>query len=266
MENKLIILICEREVEHADVLLDVVVACGTGYYGKALLYVPADDNLCRSLAMRLGYLLDGGVFEQGAIRHLAAKREPALELYVVLFGLLLPFLALRIRVALNLHHGRLYLGKLHDVVEERVGSVEVADAERAHLTLLYSLLHIAPCTTIVAHRLVDIKQVNIVGLQAFEHLVDSIHCLALAILRWPQLARNPNLAARYATFLYRFAHSALHTVGMGGVDVAVAAFEGVAHGILCYAVAWHIVSTDTKPWHPLAVVELHVWDAVDKFL
>lgn len=54
----------QREVEHADILLYIVVARGSGNDRETFLYMPTDDDLSRSLAVRLGNGLNSRVFEQ----------------------------------------------------------------------------------------------------------------------------------------------------------------------------------------------------------
>ena len=77
----------QLEVENLDVLPDVVGIRSAGDDGETLLDVPAQDDLCRGLAVGFGYLLYHGVMQQRTVAHRAAQREPAFHLDALRSGL-----------------------------------------------------------------------------------------------------------------------------------------------------------------------------------
>ena len=94
-----------------------------------------------------------------------------------------------------------------------------------------------------------VEQVHVVGLQALQHLVDGLACLAFTILRRPELARNPEVLAGNTTLLDGLAHAALILIGMCCVDVAIAHAQGSEYARLCLLVG-HLVGADAELRHP----------------
>ena len=73
----------------------------------------------------------------------------------------------------NLHVGR----KIHQMVRE-----EVAHADGTKLACLVSLFQVSIGSVAVAERLVQEHQVDVVGLQFAQTLIDALHSLSLTVV------------------------------------------------------------------------------------
>lgn len=130
----------------------------------------------------------------------------------------------------NLVDGGLDLGKVLKV-EVAVGA-EVGNADGTELAGLVEPLHRAVRAVVIAERLVDEQQVEIVGLQLAHRLFDGRLGLFITRVRDPHLGRQEKLLARKAALLQRRAHALFIVIGLRGVDAAVADADGVEHAAL----------------------------------
>ena len=160
-------------------------------------------------------------------------------------------------VALYLKYSRFYSGFAHDFVEHFIVRIEVADAQRTHLTHCHGFLHIFPCTHEIADRLVDIQKVDIIGLQACQHLVDGFQCLALTVFRRPQFRCNPYLLARDSALFHGFSDTAFIVIGMGGINMPIAGFQCRQTRLLAYRVGRLHECSQSELRHQYTVVELY---------
>ena len=103
----------------------------------------------------------------------------------------------------------------------------------------------------------DVEQVYVVQLHPLQHVVDSLHRLALAILGGPELAGNPDVLARYAALLHGTPHAPLVVVGVGGVDVSVAGLQGSEARLLAHLVGGLQEGAQSEARHLHAVVQRH---------
>ena len=91
------------------------------------------------------------------------------NLNVVLCGFLSDFYTLGVRVALNLKNRRLCLNRLYKIFHLIFVVVKIADSERANFSQSNGFFHILPRAKIVTRRLMNIKQIDVVKLQARKH-------------------------------------------------------------------------------------------------
>lgn len=107
--------------------------------------------------------------------------------------------------------------------------MEVGDADGLDLARLVGVLQLFVASQVVAGRLVDVEQVNRVGIQQFQALV---HRAVLLIDRGPQLGGDKDLVPRHAGFFDAAAHGPLVQVAVGGVHHSVAQLQRVIDGLL----------------------------------
>ena len=62
------LVLSQFEVEHLDILLDMLWIRRAGHYAEALLDVPTDDDLCSALAVSLGNLTYNGIAQDLTLR------------------------------------------------------------------------------------------------------------------------------------------------------------------------------------------------------
>ena len=122
-------------------------------------------------------------------------------------------------VALELVHHRLDVHIVREV--EETASLEIAHADGADLAVPVGLLHRPPGAEHVAVGLVDQKQVDVVGLQLPEALVDGGGSLFLAVVADPDLRHKEYLLAGNAGLCDGIAHAFLVEVGLGRIDETV---------------------------------------------
>jgi hypothetical protein len=126
-------------------------------------------------------------------------------------------------VALDLVDGGCDL-VVFDQVDEPV-AIEVCDTDRADQTFALQVLHRAPRAVVVAERLVDQIQVDVVEAEPLQRSLEAAPCLHLAGVLCPELGRDEQLLARNATRGDRPADGLLVAIRGGGVERAVAGPE-----------------------------------------
>ena len=135
---------------------------------------------------------------------------------------------------------------------------KVAQADGADLALCHGFLHILPRAHVIAHLLVEQKQVNIADVQTGQHFVDALHGFALAVLAGPQLGSHPNLLTGDAALLDGLTHAALILVSVGGVDVAVAQLQRLQAGVLGFITGRDHENAHTKLGNFRTVVQCNI--------
>ena len=228
------------------------------------LQVPTKHHLRRGLAMSLADFNQHGVLEQPAAT--LAEGSPGFRHDAVLG---LPFLQLDIlvqRMALHLVHHRLRfveLAELHHAV-----NVKVRDADCAHLAFLIELHHIAPRAEHIAERLVEQQQVDVVGLQLAQRILDRRARGALAEMLDPHLGGKEDIAAVDARGSDGRAHLLFVEIALRRIDMAIPYLERVAHAALALVLR-HLVHAVAQLGHLHAVRKRHVHHVVchiDSFL
>jgi hypothetical protein len=144
-----------------------------------------------------------------------------------------------------------------DEVDEPVG-VEVRDADRPDPPLLVELLHRAPLAVVVAERLVDQVQIEVVEPESAQRVVERALGVVLdaagrGVLD-PELGGDPELLTCDAAGLDGRTHGVLVAVGGGGVEVAVAGLEGGLDRLLGLVVG-DLEDAESDDGHRDAVVE-----------
>ena len=72
------LVLSQFEVEHLDILQNMLRIGRAGHYAEALLDVPTDDDLCRALAVSLGNLTYNGITQDLTLRVTTSFFPPAL--------------------------------------------------------------------------------------------------------------------------------------------------------------------------------------------
>ena len=156
----------ELEVADGEVLPDAFFVDGFRDGDDVFLQQPAEDDLCRRLAVRLA---DGGECRIGEDAALSfSERRPGHEADVIGLHDFAELLLLAERMRFHLVDGG------HDVVrenqvEQAVGQ-EVADADGANLARFVQFLHRVPCAVVVAVGHVDEVEVEVVRAEVFKRL------------------------------------------------------------------------------------------------
>ena len=102
-----------------------------------------------------------------------SQREPTFGYYLIRFVLLAHVETLCVWMTLNLMNGRLNLHSLYDSVVSLFLGIAITDAERTDFTLFISFLHVLPSSYIIADRLMDVKQIDILQSQTFQHGIEA---------------------------------------------------------------------------------------------
>jgi 3-methyladenine DNA glycosylase AlkD len=150
-------------------------------YDYAALQQPAQGYLCSSLAVFLANLGEGRVGEQSVLTFCqwSPRHELGAKLIHELSSLVL--LVEHMRLHLVHHRRNLHVGsQVYEMVRE-----EVAHSDGTHLSCLVSFFQVTVSAVAVAVGLVEEHQVDVVGLQLAQTLVDALHGLSLAIVGVP---------------------------------------------------------------------------------
>ena len=170
-------LLTQSEVEDIQVLTHTLHVRALGDGHDAPLREPAQCHLCGGLPVAL---TDGGEHSvpYHSVGTLAAERTPGHHPRAVFRKNRSDALLLDKGIALQLVHHRL---DVHIVGEiEETACLEVAYADGAHLAIAAGFLHSPPRAEHVAVCLMDEQQVDVVGLQLAQALVDACPLLLTA--------------------------------------------------------------------------------------
>ena len=184
-----------------------------GYLGSCLIIFRADSS--QQVALR------------DAVCALSAERIPRHHLSVELIKYRLDACLLRERIALQLVHHWLQLCIVGEV--EETACLEVAHTDSSHLTFTIGFLHGAPSAEDVAIGLMNEQQVDVVGLQLAQALVDALGGFFLAIVRNPDLRHEKQILAFHPTLAPRIAHAFLVLVGLCRVYQSIAHAQSICH-------------------------------------
>jgi len=222
------VVVGELEVEDVEVLGHAVRADRLRDDDDSALDQPAEHDLGDGLAVRLG---DRG---QHRVREVVVpafgERAPGLVLNTVLAheGLLLPALMEHVRLDL-VHRGRDLV--VLDQVDEPIG-VEVRDADRTDPAFPVEVLHRPPLAVVVAVRLVDQIQIEVVQAQAPKRCLERPLGVVLAGVLDPEFGGDEQLLAGNTALRDRPPYRLLVVVPGGGVDRAISGCERVADRLL----------------------------------
>ena len=125
---------------------------------------------------------------------------------------------------------------------------EVAHSDGTHLSCLVSLLQIAISTVAVAVRLVEKHQIDVVGLQFAQTLIDALHSLSVAIVGRPDLGNEENLITIHTALLECVAHGFLVEISLRSIYHPVTHAESVQHAALTL-IRFHLINTISQLWH-----------------
>ena len=129
----------------------------------------------------------------------------------------------------------------HLIVEEIVQAlgkwsprIEVAHTDGSHLALTVSTLHRTISAIVVAKRLMDKQQVDIVALQFFQAFEDAGISLLLACIGNPNLGHDEEFLTRHTTLLDGIAHTLLVMVSLCRINHSIAHADGIEHTTLAF--------------------------------
>ena len=144
------------------------------------------------------------------------------------FRFRIPLLAEHVR--LQLVHGRLYFGVFRHI-HEAVG-IEVREADGTYLSVPHGFLHSPPRARIVAERLVDKQQVDVVGAQLAERFIDATGGFFLSGIGNPYFRREEQFAARHTAFGDRCAHALFIVIRLRRVNQPITCADGIKYATL----------------------------------
>ena len=196
------LFVAEREVEDVQVLRHALLAHALGDDYHAALVEPPQDYLPRGLAVAVGYGLDGGVAEYASLA--LGEGCPGLMLYALLAQEGVGRALLEEGMRLKLVHHR-----LHRVVQEEVLQAfagEARHADGAHPALLIQPLHGAPRGVIIAVRLVQKVQVEVIKAEVLHRQVEGAQRVVILVVLNPELGRHEHLLARQPAAAQGVAH------------------------------------------------------------
>ena len=213
------------EIEDVEVFLHAFLVCALGNGDDAALRQPAQSHLCHRFVVVLRQFAQHFVVEELSVA--LRERRPRHDARVELVEQPLHLTLLRQHVGFQLIHGRKNL-----VVHGQVGEASAAEIAHAHSTHLphhQGRFHCAPRTVIVAEGLVHQQEVDVVGAESFQTLVDRSGRFALAGVADPHFGGEKQVLARHAAAANAFAHATFVAIGLRRVDEPVAHFNGIGH-------------------------------------
>lgn len=125
---------------------------------------------------------------------------------------------------------------------------EVAHSDGTHLSCLVSLFQVTIGTVAVAVRLVEEHQVDVVGLQFAQTLVDALHGLSVAIVGRPDLGNEEKIITTDAALLPCAAHGFLVEISLRSIYHPIAHAERIQHATLTL-IRFHLIDTITQLRH-----------------
>lgn len=156
---------------------------GLREYDVAFLNMPAQDDLHIVFPVLFRKLCKHRLIQKPLVA--VADGVPAFDCRAIRRKPLLQGVLLVIRMALYLKHRRLDLCRADQLLQTL--RFKIADADGFYLSLGHGFLHILPCAKVVPELLMQKKQIDIFGVQPFQHFVNGRLCFALAVFAWPEL-------------------------------------------------------------------------------
>ena len=151
----------------------------------------------------------------------------------------------------HLVHGGGHLHKLAQI-DEPVW-VEIGHPNGPQLPGLVRLLHGPVGAVVVAEGLVNQQQVDVIGLQVLQGLVNGGLGLLVALVGNPHLGGEEQLVPGHAALDNSAAHRVLVAVGLGRVDGAVSHADGVQHAAFALLV-FYLIDAVAQLGHLHAVI------------
>ena len=139
-------------------------------------------------------------------------------------------------------------------IDKMVG-IEIAHADGAEFSLFVRLFQCAVCAVAVAERLVQKHQVDIVGLQLAQALVDGCPGFFVAVIRNPYFRYEEDLLPADAAFADGIADTFFVVIGLCRVNHAVSDFQCIRYTTLAFG-RRHLID---------AVAYLRHFDAIVQF-
>ena len=215
------VLVGKREVEDIEVLRHALGFGGLGDQDDAAIQHVAQGHLPDALAVLLADSGQNGIREEsvGTLdERTLGHVVDAKTLHDLVVALLLPE-----DVGLDLVDRGDDSRESGDV--NGSDGVEVGHPDGTNLPGLEGTLQVAVSTVVVAVGLVDQHEVDVVGSQSRQGLLNGTERMTFAVIRAPHLVDQEDLVARDATVRYGNAHALLVAVGLRRVDHAVPRIE-----------------------------------------
>ena len=214
--------------------------------------MPADDQLGGGLPVTAGDFVDHRVAQYGAGALTASQGAPGLYGNALLVTVIKKLLLGEIGMAFDLVYRRNHLRIPKEIVEMMY--LKIAHADSADFSLFVKFLHDLPGFLVDSgYRPVNQQQVQIVGLKVLQAFLNVFPLGVIPHILVPQLGGDEQLLPVDAALLDGLTHGVLVVVSLGGVDVAVARFQGPQSGLL--GVAARLEHAKAQPWHFHAVVQ-----------
>ena len=118
-------------------------------------------------------------------------------------------------------------------IDEAIG-IEVAHADGSYLTFTIRTLHSSVRTIVIAERLMDQEQVNIVGLELLQTFEDGGISLLFARISDPDLRHYEEFGARHATLGDGLTYTLFILIGLSRIDHPVAYTDGIQDTALSF--------------------------------
>ena len=240
----------QLEVEHVEVLAHPLGPHGLRDDDDPALDQPAQDDLSDRLPVRPTDLGEGRVREQVVAP--LRERPPRLDSNAALTQQLLIVGALEEGMRLDLVDRRRDLVVLTQI-DEPVG-IEVRDTDGACEPLLVQLLHRPPRAVVVAERLVDQIQVEVVNPELLKRSLERTSRLLLALMLNPELRRDEQLLARDAARLDPATDGFLVAVRRSRVERLVPGGNRLDDHLL-RVLGWNLEDAEAEDRHLDAVVQ-----------
>ena len=250
------VLSVELEVEDVDVLLHARAAHRLGDHDDVVLDEGAQHHLGDGLAVLVGDAGEHLVLEDAVLS--LGEGRPGLVRHAKLGHGFVRRALLVERVRLDLVDRGRHLGE-GAYVREPLG-VEVGDADGAELAGAIGVLHGAPRAGVVSHGLVEQHEVDVVGAERAQALVDRGGGPLVVHVGDPDLRGHEDLVAGHVALRDGGSHAGFVSVGLRGVDEAVARGERLGHAALG-VLGRRLVHAEAEHGHLHAVVENLVFHA-----
>ena len=180
------------------------------------------------------------------------KGAPAFVLDLVFQHILMGLFLLLEHMGFHLVHRR---GDLHESAQvNKPVRIKIGNANSPKVAYLIGLLHRPPGAVVVAKGLMDEQQVDIIGSQLLERLLNRCLCLFVTGIGNPNLGGEKQLAAGNAAFLQGPAHRFLVAIGLGGINGAVSHLYGIQNAPFAFAV-FYLIDPIAQLGHFYAVIQ-----------
>ena len=227
------IFFAERKIKHIKVLLHAIFMRGFRNDNHVALNQEPKGRLGGRFAVFLSDSHQHGIGEAALFPF--GKGTPGFVLHAIFFHIFMGNLLLLEHMGFHLLDGGRHLRELAEI-DETVG-IKIGNADGTQLSVLVRFFHRPVSAVVIAKRLMDQHEIDVVGFQLLQRLIDGRFGFFAAGVGHPHFGCDEQFRSRHTALLQRTANRLLVPIGLGGINGPISHGNGVQHASLTFLTA-----------------------------